>query len=79
MEVKDREITLDDLYALNLSKLDEWKCLIAVCYHLFCLYFVFSSKNRVKLPIGRADYAKENLVVQINLKRTHCVSYNNSC
>ncbi|KAH6835865.1 Galactose oxidase/kelch repeat superfamily protein, partial [Perilla frutescens var. hirtella] len=28
MEVKDREITLDDLYALNLSKLDEWKCLI---------------------------------------------------
>uniref|UniRef100_A0A162A0E6 DUF4110 domain-containing protein n=1 Tax=Daucus carota subsp. sativus TaxID=79200 RepID=A0A162A0E6_DAUCS len=30
MEVRDREITLDDLYALNLSKLDEWKCLIAV-------------------------------------------------
>ncbi|KAL6553925.1 hypothetical protein OROMI_019598 [Orobanche minor] len=29
MEVRDREITLDDLYALNLSKLDEWKCLIA--------------------------------------------------
>lgn len=28
MEVKDREITLDDLYTLNLSKLDEWKCLI---------------------------------------------------
>ncbi|KAL0441975.1 UNVERIFIED_CONTAM: Kelch domain-containing protein 4 [Sesamum radiatum] len=28
MEVKDREITLDDLYALNLSKLDEWKCII---------------------------------------------------
>ncbi|KAK6920577.1 protein of unknown function DUF4110 [Dillenia turbinata] len=28
MEIKDREITLDDLYALNLSKLDEWKCLI---------------------------------------------------
>uniref|UniRef100_A0ACD5UBY8 Uncharacterized protein n=1 Tax=Avena sativa TaxID=4498 RepID=A0ACD5UBY8_AVESA len=29
MEVKDREITLDDLYSLNLSKLDEWKCIIA--------------------------------------------------
>ncbi|KAL6553923.1 hypothetical protein OROMI_019596 [Orobanche minor] len=29
MEVRDREITLADLYALNLSKLDEWKCLIA--------------------------------------------------
>ncbi|WVZ86180.1 hypothetical protein U9M48_033008 [Paspalum notatum var. saurae] len=28
MEVKDREITLDDLYSLNLSKLDEWKCVI---------------------------------------------------
>ncbi|KAG5537107.1 hypothetical protein RHGRI_024521 [Rhododendron griersonianum] len=28
MEVKDREIALDDLYALNLSKLDEWKCII---------------------------------------------------
>ncbi|KAM7276734.1 hypothetical protein ACFE04_018600 [Oxalis oulophora] len=27
MEVKDREITLDDMYALNLSKLDEWKCI----------------------------------------------------
>uniref|UniRef100_A0A803KQG8 DUF4110 domain-containing protein n=1 Tax=Chenopodium quinoa TaxID=63459 RepID=A0A803KQG8_CHEQI len=28
MEIKDREITLDDLYTLNLSKLDEWKCII---------------------------------------------------
>ncbi|PKU67818.1 Epithiospecifier protein [Dendrobium catenatum] len=28
MEVNDREITLDDLYSLNLSKLDEWKCII---------------------------------------------------
>ncbi|RWR96935.1 kelch domain-containing protein 4 [Cinnamomum micranthum f. kanehirae] len=28
MEVRDREITLDDLYMLNLSKLDEWKCII---------------------------------------------------
>ncbi|KAK9119951.1 hypothetical protein Scep_018044 [Stephania cephalantha] len=28
MEVRDREVTLDDLYTLNLSKLDEWKCLI---------------------------------------------------
>lgn len=28
MEVRDQEITLDDLYSLNLSKLDEWKCLI---------------------------------------------------
>ncbi|XXG68654.1 hypothetical protein AAC387_Pa06g1693 [Persea americana] len=25
MEVRDREVTLDDLYMLNLSKLDEWK------------------------------------------------------
>lgn len=31
MEVKDREITLDDLYSLNISKLDEWKCIIPVC------------------------------------------------
>ncbi|XP_038685044.1 kelch domain-containing protein 4 [Tripterygium wilfordii] len=29
MEHKDQEITLDDLYSLNLSKLDEWKCIIA--------------------------------------------------
>ncbi|XP_071731731.1 uncharacterized protein [Rutidosis leptorrhynchoides] len=28
MEIRDQEITLDDLYALNLSKLDEWKCLL---------------------------------------------------
>ncbi|XP_051148129.1 LOW QUALITY PROTEIN: uncharacterized protein LOC127263167 [Andrographis paniculata] len=28
MEVKDQEITLDDLYALNLNKLDEWRCII---------------------------------------------------
>ncbi|KAK7350682.1 hypothetical protein VNO77_09553 [Canavalia gladiata] len=28
MEIKDQEITLDDLYSLNLSKLDEWKCVI---------------------------------------------------
>ncbi|CAN7116383.1 unnamed protein product [Brassica rapa subsp. narinosa] len=28
MEIKDKEITLDDLYSLNLSKLDEWKCII---------------------------------------------------
>ncbi|KAK4798380.1 hypothetical protein SAY86_030706 [Trapa natans] len=28
MEVKDREITLDDMYSLNISKLDEWKCII---------------------------------------------------
>lgn len=31
MEVKDQEVTLDDLYCLNLSKLDEWKCIIPVC------------------------------------------------
>ncbi|KAF4395028.1 hypothetical protein G4B88_017898 [Cannabis sativa] len=30
MEVKDQEITLDDLYSLNLSKLDEWKCIIPI-------------------------------------------------
>ncbi|KAI5664979.1 hypothetical protein M9H77_24302 [Catharanthus roseus] len=28
MEIRDREITLDDLYSLNLSKLDEWKCIL---------------------------------------------------
>lgn len=32
MEVKDKEVTLDDLYCLNLSKLDEWKCIMEVCY-----------------------------------------------
>lgn len=35
MEVKDREIALDDLYALNLSKLDEWKCIIPVGQIIF--------------------------------------------
>lgn len=34
MEVKDREITLDDLYSLNLSKLDEWKCIIPVKHYV---------------------------------------------
>ncbi|CAI9113003.1 OLC1v1013522C1 [Oldenlandia corymbosa var. corymbosa] len=28
MENRDKEITLDDLYILNLNKLDEWKCII---------------------------------------------------
>ncbi|MCO5567469.1 hypothetical protein L7F22_021161 [Adiantum nelumboides] len=28
MEVGDQEITLDDLYTLDLDKLDEWRCLI---------------------------------------------------
>ncbi|MFS8033870.1 hypothetical protein Hanom_Chr17g01574611 [Helianthus anomalus] len=28
MEIRDQEITPDDLYALNVSRLDEWKCLI---------------------------------------------------
>lgn len=37
MEIRDQEITLDDLYALNLSKLDEWKCLIPVSNILFQL------------------------------------------
>lgn len=37
MEVRDQEVTLDDLYTLNLSKLDEWKCIIPVCYALICL------------------------------------------
>lgn len=35
MEVKDREIALDDLYALNLSKLDEWKSIIPVGQIIF--------------------------------------------
>jgi hypothetical protein len=40
MEVKDREITLDDLYSLNLSKFDEWKCIIPVsCRLAFGLSF----------------------------------------
>ena len=28
MEVGDQEATLDDLYILDLNKLDEWKCII---------------------------------------------------
>lgn len=28
MEVGDQEVTLDDLYSLDLNKLDEWRCLI---------------------------------------------------
>lgn len=42
MEIKDKEITLDDLYSLNLSKLDEWKCIIPVCstsISIFCLRY----------------------------------------
>lgn len=35
MEINDREITLDDMYSLNLSKLDEWKCIIPVCHISF--------------------------------------------
>lgn len=37
MEIKDREITLGDLYALNLSKLDEWNCIVPVCISLICV------------------------------------------
>ena len=41
MEIKDKEITLDDLYSLNLSKLDEWKCIIPVCSRsiIYILFF----------------------------------------
>eukprot|EP01018_Ginkgo_biloba_P013717 Gb_28955 [translate_table: standard] len=28
MEIGDREVTLDDLYTLDLNKLDEWKCVV---------------------------------------------------
>lgn len=43
MEIKDREITLDDLYALNLSKLDEWRCIIPVCIssQYGCYLFIY--------------------------------------
>ncbi|KAJ0043513.1 hypothetical protein Pint_17883 [Pistacia integerrima] len=30
MEINDREIALDDMYSLNLSKLDEWKGIILI-------------------------------------------------
>ena len=47
MEIKDREITLDDLYTLNLSKLDEWKCIIPVSpfsfYDSLCLLYCYST------------------------------------
>jgi len=50
MEVKDREITLDDLYSLNLSKLDEWKCIIPVSYSLaFCSARVVLSNSIIYL------------------------------
>lgn len=42
MEIKDKEITLDDLYSLNLSKLDEWKCIIPVCSKSIYILFFFS-------------------------------------
>lgn len=45
MEVKDREITLDDLYSLNLSKLDEWKCIISVSYKLDLFSTILLSIN----------------------------------
>lgn len=41
MEIKDKEITLDDLYSLNLSKLDEWKCIIPVCSTSIYILFSF--------------------------------------
>lgn len=41
MEIKDQEITLDDLYALNLSKLDEWKCIIQV--HIYLIWAIYVS------------------------------------
>lgn len=41
MEIKDKEITLDDLYSLNLSKLDEWKCIIPVCLTSISIFVVF--------------------------------------
>lgn len=42
MEIKDREITLDDLYTLNLSKLDEWKCIKSVCYIFLTQFYKIS-------------------------------------
>ncbi|KAL9273214.1 Kelch domain-containing protein, partial [Drosera capensis] len=41
MEHKDREITLDDLYTLNLNKLDEWRCIIPVSSDSFTRACVF--------------------------------------
>lgn len=46
MEIRDQELTLDDLYVLNLSKLDEWKCIIAVSIFLLLItIFLFSLSN----------------------------------
>lgn len=41
MEVKDQEVTLDDLYCLNLSKLDEWKCIIPVCSISIIFFYAY--------------------------------------
>lgn len=41
MEINDQEITLDDLYALNLNKLDEWKCIIQVLISYQQGYYLF--------------------------------------
>lgn len=53
MEVKDQEITLDDLYSLNLSKLDEWKCIIPVCdtFTLHSSYYINSSPSGTVLVL----------------------------
>ncbi|KAG2295619.1 hypothetical protein Bca52824_042288 [Brassica carinata] len=49
MEIKDKEITLDDLYSLNLSKLDEWKCIIPVKEK------PFEEKKRARIEQIRAN------------------------
>lgn len=61
MEINDREITLDDLYFLNLSKLDEWKCIIPVghitsllkfsltCHCLWKRFAIYDSFSSLKV------------------------------
>lgn len=51
MEIKDQEITLDDLYSLNLSKLDEWKCIIPVCVIFLTTFFGQQMHNYILLLI----------------------------
>jgi len=56
MEIKDKEITLDDLYSLNLSKLDEWKCIIPVCYFFLTTFlpihaYVLYHSCEFKIPL----------------------------
>ncbi|WVZ18572.1 hypothetical protein V8G54_005894, partial [Vigna mungo] len=66
MEIKDQEITLDDLYSLNLSKLDEWKCIIPWCS---------STANALIVATDAATEKCNTMAVQIVAMGRYSMSY----